>query len=165
MRFLSRNEKMANRYRKNPTPPEEILRAKLLDGVCGYTFGFQVPLLNYILDFYSPELNFGIEIDGKAHKYTINRRRVRERDQRLWEEAGVMILRVSARALYENPEEVLERIGVMIKNLEKIDRDSPLLRLRAKTSRVISYSPEEKKELIRRLEARGKIDKKSYSPC
>ena len=165
MKYFSRNEKIAANFRENPSPPEQRLIECLSDGIEGYHFKFQVPVLDWIIDFYSPELNFGIEVDGNWHKHTTNRRRDQERDQLLWENAGVLILRIAARAILEDIEGVQERIKSVIKNVEQLDRDSPLLRYKAKTTRVIKYTPEEKKELIRKLEARGRTEKIRYSPC
>ncbi len=61
----------ARELRKNSTLSEillwqEIKERKLL----GYQFHRQVPMLDFIVDFYCHELKVAIEIDGSSHNYT-----------------------------------------------------------------------------------------------
>ncbi|SFH08050.1 endonuclease domain-containing protein [Pontibacter chinhatensis] len=61
----------ARELRKNSTLSEillwqEIKERKLL----GYQFHRQVPMLDFIVDFYCHELRLAIEIDGSSHNYT-----------------------------------------------------------------------------------------------
>lgn len=165
MRYFSRNEKMAARYRDNLTPPESKLWESLSQGVKGYTFRSQQPVLDWILDFFCPELNLGLEVDGNWHKSSINRRRDTEKDKRLWEEAGILVMRISAGAVFRDVQGVFQRINSVIENIEILDKDSLLLRCKTKTTKLIQHSPAEKNKLIQNLEERGRIEKKRYSPC
>jgi very-short-patch-repair endonuclease len=60
--------KFAKALRKSSTPAERklwsYLRSKRFEG---YKFKRQQPFLNFIIDFYCPELHLGIEIDGSSH--------------------------------------------------------------------------------------------------
>ena len=163
--YFSRNEKMAARYRENLTPPEAKLWSHLSGTLKGYSFRAQEPVLDWIVDFYSPEMNLAVEVDGNWHKSSINRRRDVEKDRRLWEEGGILVLRIAARAIFHDIEGVICRIGSVIESIEILDANSPLLRYKAKTTKLIHYTPEEKAELIRKLEERGRIERKRFTPC
>ena len=58
----------------------------------GYDFHRQKPLLNYIADFYCPELNLVIEIDGYSHEFeeTQIRDKRKEIELKKW---GITVLR------------------------------------------------------------------------
>ncbi|NDK55064.1 endonuclease domain-containing protein [Pontibacter fetidus] len=63
----------ARELRKNSTLSEillwqEIKERKLL----GIHFHRQVPMLDFIVDFYCHEIKLAIEIDGSSHDYNIN---------------------------------------------------------------------------------------------
>jgi very-short-patch-repair endonuclease len=57
----------AKHLRKNSTLSEVLLWQEIKDRKLGYQFHRQVPMLNYIVDFYSHELQLAIEIDGDSH--------------------------------------------------------------------------------------------------
>jgi very-short-patch-repair endonuclease len=61
--------KLARKNRKNPTPGElrlwQKLRANRSNNI---DFVRQKPLLNFIVDFYSKELELAIEVDGGSHE-------------------------------------------------------------------------------------------------
>lgn len=165
--FFTRNEKMATRYRCNLTPPEQKLWDYLSKDIAlsKYLFRAQEPILNYILDFYSPILNFAIEVDGKYHQFRKNRFRDKDRDGRLQEEAGILVLRIPAKSIFAEFSEVIIHINNTISYLEKLDIKSPLLRYKHKSNTVRKFTFEEKLNLIKELESRGKINKKRYTPC
>ena len=53
--------------RKNSTLAEILLWEEIKDRQLGYQFHRQVPMLTYIVDFYSHELQLAIEVDGDSH--------------------------------------------------------------------------------------------------
>lgn len=64
-RKLVRN---ARKLRNDQTPGEYTLWSKLKGRqVLGYKFRRQVPIENYIVDFFCKELSLIIEIDGSSH--------------------------------------------------------------------------------------------------
>ena len=56
---------------KNSTLSEIILWKNIKNKSLGYEFHRQVPLDNFIVDFYCHELNLAIEIDGNTHDYNL----------------------------------------------------------------------------------------------
>ncbi len=57
----------ARELRKNSTLCEVLLWQKIRKRALGVQFHRQVPMLNYIVDFYCPEIGLAIEIDGSSH--------------------------------------------------------------------------------------------------
>ena len=80
----------ARYLRKNSTLSEVILWKLLKNRSFGVQFHRQVPLLNFIVDFYCHELKLAIEVDGNSHdyKYTYDASR-----QGLLESYGLTFLR------------------------------------------------------------------------
>ncbi len=82
----------ARQLRKNSTLSEVLLWQKIKQRSFGVQFHRQVPMLNYIVDFYCHELKLAIEIDGNSHnfKYFEDKHR-----QNRLERYGVHFLRFS----------------------------------------------------------------------
>jgi very-short-patch-repair endonuclease len=59
----------ARELRKNSTLSEVLLWQQIKQRSYGAQFHRQVPILDYIVDFYCHELNLAIEIDGNSHEY------------------------------------------------------------------------------------------------
>ena len=57
----------ARELRKNSTLCEVLLWQKIRKRALGVQFHRQVPMLNYIVDFYCHEIFLVIEIDGSSH--------------------------------------------------------------------------------------------------
>ena len=62
-------KEFARQLRKNSTLSEILLWQKIKQQALGVQFHRQVPLLEYIVDFYCHELKLAIEIDGKSHEF------------------------------------------------------------------------------------------------
>ena len=58
----------ARELRKNSTLSEVLLWKHIKNRTLGYQFHRQVPLADYIVDFYCHELQLAIEIDGSSHE-------------------------------------------------------------------------------------------------
>ena len=58
--------------RKNSILSEVLLWQKIKKKGFGVEFHRQVPMLNYIVDFYCHEISLAIEIDGNSHDYKYN---------------------------------------------------------------------------------------------
>ena len=80
----------ARELRKNSTLSEVILWKNIKNKALGVQFHRQVPMLEYIVDFYCHELMLAIEIDGDSHlyKYEYDSKRQGE-----LEKEGVIFLR------------------------------------------------------------------------
>ncbi len=59
----------AKQLRKKSTLAEVLLWKNIKNKALGVQFHRQVPMLNYIVDFYCHELMLAIEIDGNSHDY------------------------------------------------------------------------------------------------
>ena len=89
-----REIELARHLRRNSTPAErsawELLRSRRCQGV---KFKRQHPVGGFIVDFYAPDLQLVIEIDGSIHADPEHRARDAERTQEL-EGLGLIVVRV-----------------------------------------------------------------------
>ena len=110
-KILSYNPKLkevAKKLRKQGILSEVILwnflKRKQLRG---FDFHRQKPIDNYIVDFYCPELDLVIEIDGVSHGYKVEDDKIRE--QKL-KSLGLNILHFSDSAVKKDIDSVLRGI-------------------------------------------------------
>ena len=82
----------ARELRKNSTLSEVLLWKNIKNKALGVQFHRQVPMLEYIVDFYCHELMLAIEIDGDSHLYKYEYDIKRQGDL---EQQGVIFLRFS----------------------------------------------------------------------
>ena len=92
IRYNPRLKKLARQLRLNSTRSEVILWKNIKNKVTGFQFHRQVPLDEFIVDFYCHELRLAVEIDGYTHNY--NFENDVERQKKL-EEFGIVFLRFS----------------------------------------------------------------------
>lgn len=108
--------------RKNQTDAEKklwgLLRNRQLNKM---KFRRQFSVGKYILDFYCPEINLGIEADGGQHYGNEGRQRDELRTNEL-NRLGVKIMRFSNRDILTNIDGVFEAISTVI---EKENSPSP----------------------------------------
>ena len=106
----------ARELRNNSTLSEIILWKQIKGRALGVLFHRQVPILNYIVDFYCTELYLAIELDGSIHdfKYLEDAKR-----QVAIEEYGVTFLRFSNQEIMNNMPVVLSTIREKIEELKK----------------------------------------------
>ncbi len=99
-----------SKLRQDMPAPELVLWQKLRGRQLGVKFRRQYAAGNYILDFYAPEIQLAIEIDGESHFEDVRaQERDRFRDQVLTEH-GIRVLRFINPDVMQNPEGVVERI-------------------------------------------------------
>ncbi len=94
----------------------ELLRKKQL---YGYRFLRQRPIANYIVDFFCPELNLIIEIDGFSHQ----NEEVYENDiirQKKLETLGYYFLRFSDREIIFDFDNVIRTIEIWLENNKQV---------------------------------------------
>lgn len=58
---------LARELRKNSTPAEIVFWKMVKGKALGVEFYRQVPMLNYIVDFYCHEIGLTVELDGSIH--------------------------------------------------------------------------------------------------
>jgi very-short-patch-repair endonuclease len=103
--------------RKRSTRAERLLWQNLRDrGLEGYKFRRQYSVGFFVLDFYCPELNLAIEVDGYSHESEEAKKYDAER-QKIIEDYEVRFLRVSDDEVHGNIGIVLDKIRSEIKKL------------------------------------------------
>ena len=88
--------------------------------VGGFKFRRQHSVGKYILDFYCPELQLAIELDGEPHADIQSILRDSERDERL-SQFGITVLRYENRWVFEYPEVIRQDILDFGKKKKLID--------------------------------------------
>jgi len=106
---------LARQLRKNSTLPEILLWKNLKRRTLGYEFHRQVPINEFIVDFYCHELHLAIEIDGYTHDYNFENDEFRQ--SRL-EDLGVRFIRFSDTDIKRNLNDVLRALQIVISEIE-----------------------------------------------
>ena len=105
----------ARQLRNNSTLSEVLLWQKIKNKALGVQFHRQVPLKEYIVDFYCHELMLAIEIDGDSHHYKYEYDRFRQGEL---EKLGVHFLRFSDIDVKQNLFSVLLSLEQEIERLK-----------------------------------------------
>ncbi|HZB13006.1 MAG TPA: endonuclease domain-containing protein [Chryseolinea sp.] len=108
----------ARRLRKNSTYSEILLWQEIKNRQLGYQFHRQVPLLDYIVDFYCHELRLAIEVDGKSHESDLAKQYDTKRQIKL-EERGIRFLRFSDDIIKGDINKVVEAIKAWIETAHR----------------------------------------------
>ena len=109
---------VARKLRNNAQLSEVLLWNQLKrNQLCGYDFHRQKPILDYIVDFYCPELMLAIEIDGKYHLQDETATKDIKR-QKLIEELGVSFLRFTDSEVRFQMQSVINHIDLWIEDFE-----------------------------------------------
>lgn len=103
-------KKYSRQLRKNMTETEKIIWSKVrCKQIKGCLFYRQKPIGNFIVDFYCPEGNLVIELDGGQHYSEAGKVEDAQRDNYL-KKLGLSVLRFSDREVFENLKGVTETI-------------------------------------------------------
>ncbi len=113
----------ARDLRKNSTLSEVLLWQDLKNRQTGYQFHRQVPILDYIVDFYCHELMLVLEVDGDSHDHESKFDYDNKRQERL-EELGVHFFRIDDADVKSNIVWVLNELLQVIEDLERKKRDN-----------------------------------------
>jgi very-short-patch-repair endonuclease len=108
-------KKIARELRNNSTLSEVLLWNEIKKKSLGYEFHRQVPINEFIVDFYCPELLLVIEIDGSTHDYNFENDNLR---QTKLEELGIKIVRYSDIEVKKSMNEVLRSLENRISEIE-----------------------------------------------
>jgi very-short-patch-repair endonuclease len=115
MSATDRAYKTAKRQRRSMSLPEALLWQRLRRSPCGISFRRQHPIGRYVLDFYCPAKKLAIEIDGIAHD--MGDRPQRDEVRTGWLEAqGLRIVRIQAREVLRDPDEVAQALVTLCEN-------------------------------------------------
>jgi very-short-patch-repair endonuclease len=114
--YNPRLKQKARKLRIHCTHCETLLWSRIRRKSLGYEFHRQVPIDEYIVDFYCHELRLAIEVDGSSHdnkhEYDLHR-------QRKLEWLGVRFLRFDNKDIESGMEDVLRALSIVISELEK----------------------------------------------
>jgi very-short-patch-repair endonuclease len=117
-------KKLARQLRNNSTKSEIILWNKIKKKSMGYEFHRQVPVSEYIVDFYCHELMLAIEIDGVSHDYNYEHDDSRQKEL---ERYGIRVIRFLDEDVKKGLNEVLRILTYIISEIEDLKREtSPL---------------------------------------
>jgi len=108
---------LARQLRNNSTLSEVLLWQNIKGKSYGYEFHRQVPIDEFIVDFYCHELKLALEIDGSTHDYYFEHDESR---QKKLESFGITIIRFSDIDVKRNVNDVLRAIEITILEIEKI---------------------------------------------
>lgn len=106
-------KKKARKLRNGSTYSEILLWQEIKNKQLGYQFHRQVPLLDYIVDFYCHELMLAIEVDGQCHDSMEAKRYDARRQSRL-EAFGIRFLRFEDARMKGDINKVLDEIKKLI---------------------------------------------------
>lgn len=116
MRYTTNREliQKARELRKNMTLAEKILWSELKSKkLSGYKFRRQLPVFDYIVDFYCYELNLIIEIDGPVHNLPEIEIYDDKRDK-LFRTNGYVVMHLSNDEVVSNLDTTLTKINELI---------------------------------------------------
>ena len=120
--FNPRKTKGQRKYlRNNMTKAEIILWSKLKGRqLHGYKFRRQHGIGDYIVDFYCPDLNLAVEIDGKTH-YTQSGVLHDQIRTKFLEDHEIFVQRFINAEVKQNVDSVVQKLSAIIKHLEKMN--------------------------------------------
>jgi len=108
----------AKKLRNNMTLGEIAMWREIKNKKLGVSFNRQIPIDNYIVDFYCKDLQLAIEVDGSIHFKVGQQEKDAIRQKRL-ESLGVKIIRFSDLDVKNNLNWALLEIKEAIENLKK----------------------------------------------
>ena len=111
-------KKLAQQLRRESTLSEVLLWKQLQRKSLGFEFHRQVPIDQYIVDFYCHELMLCIEIDGNSHEIAGVHENDIRRQERL-EGFGVRFIRFNDREVKRDINNVVRAISGKIEELLK----------------------------------------------
>ena len=108
---------LARQLRKNSTLAEILLWKNIKGKSYGYEFHRQVPIDEFIIDFYCHELKLAIEIDGNTHDYNFDLDATR---QKKLESLGITFIRFSDNDVKRNLNDVLRSLEITVLEMEEM---------------------------------------------
>jgi very-short-patch-repair endonuclease len=114
---------LARQLRQQGIAGEIMLWKQLQNKAFGVEFHRQVPMLDYIVDFYCHELMLVIEIDGLTHQFKDAELKDETRQKRI-EEYGVTFLRFVDSEIKKNMTGVVYSIEAKVEELQRRNKTS-----------------------------------------
>lgn len=110
-------KQLARELRKNSTLSEVLLWKEIQKKKLGVEFHRQVPVKNYVVDFFCHELYLAIEIDGSSHDSETSII-LDDKRQKEIEELGVRFVRIDDLDIKKNLDDVLQYLHHVIDKLK-----------------------------------------------
>ena len=114
-------KKYARKLRKQGILSEVLLWKQIKNKSLGKEFHRQVPIDNYIVDFYCHELMLAIEIDGSSHQFDEIAVKDEIRQNKL-ESLGVHFIRFNDRDVKKHMDRILQALENKIEELKGNER-------------------------------------------
>jgi very-short-patch-repair endonuclease len=114
--YNPRLKDIARQLRLNSTLSEIILWKYIKGKSFGYEFHRQVPINEFIVDFYCHELKLAIEIDGNSHDYNFDKD---ENRQTILENLGITIIRFDDKDIKCHLNDVLRALENIVSEIDK----------------------------------------------
>lgn len=116
--FNKKSEQEKRRYlRNNQTFSEKIVWMNLRrKQICGERFLRQFSVGKFVVDFYSPHLKLGIEIDGDSHFVSDDVIEYDKQRQKFLESLGMKIIRFTNKEVNQNIDKVVSVIEETVKD-------------------------------------------------
>ena len=108
---------LARKLRNQSTLSEVLFWKQIKSKSLGYEFHRQVPIDEYIVDFYCHEILLAIEIDGNSHEGEYAIMKDEERQQKL-ESLGIRFIRINDIDVKKNLEGVMWQIKLFLDDLK-----------------------------------------------
>ena len=105
----------ARQLRNNSTLSEVLLWKQIKGKALGVEFKWQVPMLEYIVDFYCQEIGLAIEVDGNIHDFRYLEDAQRQQEI---EKYGVIFIRFSNEEIKNNMFSVILSLESKIEELK-----------------------------------------------
>jgi|SRR5699024_5624388 len=118
--FNPKQTKAKRQYLRNNMTKAEIKLWSALKGcqLYGKKFRRQHGIGTYVVDFYSPELNLAVEVDGESHYFNSGKEHDKKRTQFL-NSFGIKVVRFTNEQICNNLDGVLKVLKTEIVELEK----------------------------------------------
>jgi len=108
---------LARKLRKSSTLSEVLLWNRIKNKSLGFEFHRQVPIDNYIVDFYCHELMLCIEIDGNSHDIEKVFQNDIKRQEKL-ESFGVRFIRFNDKDVKKDLENVIRALAGIMEDIK-----------------------------------------------
>ena len=108
---------LAKKLRNNMTLGEILLWNEVKNKALGVRFSRQIPINEFIVDFYCKDLQLAIEVDGSSHYYDNQPEKDRVRQEKL-ESLGVRFLRFDDADVKNNISWVVKEIEYTVREMQ-----------------------------------------------
>ena len=113
--YIPKLREFARQLRNNSTLSEVLLWKQIKGKALGVEFKRQVPMLEYIVDFYCQEIGLAIEVDGNIHDFRYLEDAQRQQEI---EKYGVIFIRFSNEEIKNNMFSVILSLESKIEELK-----------------------------------------------